>query len=127
MPHPTPYAVRLADEITRQLGQLTDHLTQLPPPQATQAIARILDPDDGVLGGITHLVITGSVFAKAEAERGALPAEVWLALGRASNELNDIALDLDEHRETLRHLSVRPAPATAKPPVPAPLVVRRRR
>ncbi|MFH8591537.1 hypothetical protein [Streptomyces rimosus] len=127
MSHPTPYAVRLADEITRQLGQLADHLAQLPPQEAPQALARILDPDNGILGGVTHLVITGSVFAKAEAERGALPAEVWLALGRASNELNDIALDLDEHRETLQHVSAHPTTRAAKPPVPAPLVVRRRR
>ncbi|OKI09423.1 hypothetical protein A6A06_01580 [Streptomyces sp. CB02923] len=127
MSHPTPYAGQLADEITRQLGQLADHLAQLPPHEAPQAIARILDPDDGVLGGVTHLVATGSVFAKTEAERGALPAEVWLALGRASNELNDIALDLDEHCEALRRISARPTTATAKPPVPAPLVVRRRR
>ncbi|KOG67363.1 MULTISPECIES: hypothetical protein [Streptomyces] len=126
MSHPTPYTVRLADEITRQLGQLADHLAQLPPQEAPQALARILDPDNGVFGGVTHLVITGSVFAKAEAERGALPAEVWLALGRASNELNDIALGLDEHRETLQHASAHPA-TRAAPPVPAPLVVRRRR
>ncbi|MFI5820212.1 hypothetical protein ACIA8I_13975 [Streptomyces rishiriensis] len=88
MSHPAPYPVRLADEITRQLVQLADHLSQLPPPQAAQVIARVLDPDAGVLGGLTHLVATGSVFAKDQAERGALPAEVWLALGRASNELH---------------------------------------
>ncbi|MEU9189242.1 hypothetical protein AB0D14_32800 [Streptomyces sp. NPDC048484] len=127
MPHPTAYPVRLADEITRQLGQLADHLSQLPPPQAAQVIARVLDPDTGVLGGITHLVATGSVFAKDQAERGALPAEVWLALGRASNELHDITLDLDEHQDTLRHVGAQPVTTTAKPPAPAPLVVRRRR
>jgi predicted transcriptional regulator len=119
--------VRLADEITRQLGQLADHLSQLPPPQAAQVIARVLDPDAGVLGGVTHLVATGSVFAKDQAERGALPAEVWLALGRASNELHDITLDLDEHKDALQHVSTQPATTAAKRPVPAPLVVRRRR
>ncbi|MGW2698275.1 hypothetical protein ACWC3Y_42260 [Streptomyces sp. NPDC001296] len=117
----------LADEITRQLSQLSDHLSQLPPHQATQVIARVMDPDDGVLGGITHLVATGSVFAKDQAERGALPAEVWLALGRASNELHDIALDLDEHHDVLQRIGTQPATTTAKPPAPAPLVVRRRR
>lgn len=127
MPHPTPYPVRLADEITRQLGQLADHLAQLPPHQATQVIARVLDPDDGVLGGVTHLVSTSSVFAKIQAERGVLPAEVWLALGRAANELDAMGGDLDEHREALRHVSTQPATKTAKPPAPAPLVVRRRR
>ncbi|WP_328320742.1 hypothetical protein [Streptomyces sp. NBC_00388] len=105
MPHPTPYPVRLADEITRQLAE---HLARLPPNEATPLIARILDPDDGALGGATHLVATGSTFAKFQAERGVLPAEVWLALGRAANELNDIAVDLDDHRETLRHVSTQP-------------------
>ncbi|MBW1597300.1 hypothetical protein [Streptomyces sp. JJ38] len=127
MPHSTPYPVRLADEITRQLGQLAEHMAQLPPHEAMQVIARVLNPDDGVLGGATHLVATSSVFAKNQAERGVLPAEVWLALGRAANELDAIGGDLDEHRETLRHVSTQPAATAAKPPVPAPLVVRRRR
>ncbi|MFD9288366.1 hypothetical protein ACFWBV_08640 [Streptomyces sp. NPDC060030] len=127
MSHPAPCPVELADDITRRLGQLADHLSQLPPPQAALVIARILDPDAGVLGGITHLVITGGVFAKDQAERGLLPPEVWLALGRASNELHDIALDLDEHQDTLRQVGTQPSTTAAKPPAPAPLVVRRRR
>ncbi|MEV7394014.1 hypothetical protein [Streptomyces sp. NPDC091215] len=127
MTHPIPDAVRLADTITRQLGQLADHLSQVPPPQAAQVIARVLDPDNGVLGGVNYLVATGSVFAKDQAERGALPAEVWLALGRASNELGDITLDLDEHKHTLQRVGSQPAATAAKPPAPAPLVVRRHR
>ncbi|MFG2430300.1 hypothetical protein [Streptomyces sp. NPDC048590] len=127
MSHPAPCPVELADDITRRLGQLADHLSQLPPPQAAQVIARILDPDAGVLGGITHLVTTGSVFAKNQAELGLLPPEVWLALGRASNELHDISLDLDEHQATLRQVGTQPSTTAAKPPPPAPLVVRRRR
>ncbi|GGS92797.1 hypothetical protein [Streptomyces chromofuscus] len=127
MPHPTPYPVRLADEITRQLGQLADQLSQLPASEATQVIARVLDPAGGVLGGFTHLVATGSVFAKNQAERGVLPAEVWLALGRAANELDSLGFDLDEHADTLKQFSARPAATAAKPPVAAPLVVRRRR
>lgn len=127
MSHSAPYPVRLADEITRQLGQLAVHLSQLPPPQAAQVIARVLDPHTGVIGGITQLVETGSVFAKDQAERGILPPEVWLALGRASNELHGIALDLDEHHATLQHVGTQPATTAAKPPAPAALVVRRRR
>ncbi|MFJ6017257.1 hypothetical protein [Streptomyces sp. NPDC092952] len=127
MPHPAPYAVRLTDEITRRLGQLADHLAQLPPPQAAQVIARTLDPDNGVLGGVTHLVATGSMFAKDQAGRGALPADVWLALGHASNALGDIALDMDEHIDTLQRIGAQPAATAARPPAPAPLVVRRRR
>ncbi|MEN8655294.1 hypothetical protein ABCR94_33115 [Streptomyces sp. 21So2-11] len=127
MSHPTPYPVRLADEITRQLGQLADHLTQLPPHEAMQVIARVFDPDDGLLVGVTGLVSVSSTFAKAQAERGKLPAEVWLALGRATNELDAIGGDLDEHRETLRRVNTQPATTTATAPAPAPLIVRRRR
>ncbi|XVV38382.1 hypothetical protein ACQPXT_34555 [Streptomyces sp. CA-100214] len=128
MSHPVPEPVKLADDVTRQLGQLADHLSRLPAPQAAQVIARVLDPEAGVLGGVTHLVITGSHFAKGEAERGVLPAEVWLALGRAANELHDIGLDLDEHQGLLKDLGARPATtAAAKPVAPAPLVARRHR
>ncbi|CAM5445283.1 hypothetical protein [Streptomyces hirsutus] len=123
MPRTAPYPIRLADEIAHQLGRLTDHLSQLPTHEAIQVIARVLEPQDGVLGRVTHLVATGSHFAKDQAERGILPAEVWLALGRAANELHDIALDLDEHTE----LTTRPAPIPAPPPNAAPLVARRRR
>ncbi|MGW4671460.1 hypothetical protein [Streptomyces sp. NPDC004324] len=127
MSHPVPQPVKLADDITRQLGQLADHFSQLPVPQAAQVIARVLDPEAGLLGGVTHLVITGSHFAKGEAERGVLPAEVWLALGRAANELHAISLDLDEHQNLLQNLGARPVTAAAKPPAPAPLVARRHR
>ncbi|MGW4345336.1 hypothetical protein ACWEL8_09690 [Streptomyces sp. NPDC004690] len=125
MSHPTPYPVKLADEIALQLGKLADHLTRLPPHQAAQAIAHVLDAESGVLGAVTHLMVTGSVFAKDQAERGALPAEVALALGRASHGLHDVALDLDEHQDVLRRFGAQPAAAVA--PVPAPLVVRRHR
>ncbi|WP_019070556.1 hypothetical protein [Streptomyces hokutonensis] len=127
MTHPAPDPVRLADEITRQLGRLTERLAQLPSDEATFVLARILDPDEGVLGGITSLMIAGSQFAKAQAEYGRLPAEICLDLGRAANELNDIGLDLDEHRATLHHVSQQPTTPAAKPPAPAPLVVRRHR
>ncbi|MEV0478772.1 hypothetical protein [Streptomyces prunicolor] len=127
MTHPTVNPVLLADEITRQLDRLTEHLAQLPPAETTFVIAHILDPDEGVLGGITSLMIAGSRFAQTQAEHGHLPAEVWLALGRAANELNDIGLDLDEHRATLHHISHQPTTTAAKPPAPAPFVVRRHR
>ncbi|MFF3501140.1 hypothetical protein [Streptomyces sp. NPDC003247] len=129
MPNPTPIPslTRLADDITRQLGQLTEHLAQLPADQAIPVIARVLDPEHGALGRFTHLVITGSHFARDQAERGILPAEVWLALGRAANELYDIGLDIDEHADTLTSLSTRSATTVAQPPAAAPLVVRRRR
>ncbi|MGW5679700.1 hypothetical protein ACWEV4_32270 [Streptomyces sp. NPDC003860] len=129
MPDPTPYPIRLAGEIARQIDQLAEQLIQAPPPLAAQIIAAVLDPEDGVLGRFTTLVATGSHFAKDHAEHGLLPAEVWLALGRAANELHDIGLDVDEHTETLRQLA-RPAtpgtrPAAAKPA--SPLVARRHR
>ncbi|MFE9686758.1 hypothetical protein [Streptomyces sp. NPDC006285] len=127
MSHPTPDPIALADDIASQLGRLASQLAQLPPAQATRVIARVLDPDNGVFGRITQLVITGSRFAENQAERGTLPAQVWLALGRAANELNDIALDLDEHHVTLRHLANQPALTAGKPSAPASPVFGRRR
>ncbi|MER7540378.1 hypothetical protein ABTX77_37215 [Streptomyces sp. NPDC097704] len=127
MSHPAPYPVRLADEIARQLGRLTDHLAQLPPHEAVQVIAHVLDPDGGLLDRVTGLISVSSTFAKTQAERGVLPAEVWLALGRATNELDAIGGDLDEHCEPLHHISNRPAAQATKPPSPAPLVLRRHR
>ncbi|MFJ2175894.1 hypothetical protein ACIOHE_23755 [Streptomyces sp. NPDC087851] len=128
MTRPTPYPVRLADEIARQLGQLTDHLSHLPPAEATQVIARVLGSDeDGVLDRVTHLMATSSVVAKAQAENGVLPPEAALALARAANDVHDVHLDLDEHLETLRDFSTGAAGPAVKPPTPAPLVVRRHR
>ncbi|MER7728518.1 hypothetical protein [Streptomyces sp. NPDC096323] len=127
MPHPYPHPSWLADEITRQLGQLANQLAHTPAREATQLLARILNPDGGILAGVNHLVATGSTFAKDQAERGALPPEVWLALGRASNELDAIGGDLDEHRETLRSVATQPATTTSIAPAPVPLVVRRHR
>ncbi|CAL9365606.1 hypothetical protein SUDANB105_00756 [Streptomyces sp. enrichment culture] len=127
MPLPPPYAVRLADEIARQLQVLSHHLAQLPTGQATQVLGRILDSEDGLLGRVTALVITGSHFAKDQAEHGALPAEVWLALGRAANQLDDIGLDLDEHADTIRALGTQPTTGAAAQPAASALVVRRRR
>ncbi|GGZ40470.1 hypothetical protein [Streptomyces poonensis] len=125
---PPPYAVRLADEIARQLQALSHHLAELPTGQAAQVLGRVLDAEDGLLGRVTALVITGSHFAKDQAERGALPAEVWLALGRAANQLDDIGLDLDEHADTIRAVGTGPTtgPAESQPAASA-LVVRRRR
>lgn len=124
------FAAHRAISIRHQLDALTRFLAEpgLPPERAVDAVARILDPEKGVLAHFTDLVGAASRFARGEAERGALPAEIWLALGRAANELQDISADLEEHADTLRDLSGRPAPAVAAtPPAAAPLVVRRRR
>ncbi|MFE6779912.1 hypothetical protein [Streptomyces sp. NPDC057702] len=128
MSQPVPPPMRLADAITRRCGQLANQLAQLPPGQAAQVTARVLDADTGAFGDVLHPLVAGSVFAKGQAEGGALPAEVCLALGRGANELHDIAVDLDEHRGALQRLGSRPAAASMKPPAePALLVVRRRR
>ncbi|AUH40535.1 hypothetical protein [Streptomyces sp. CMB-StM0423] len=129
MPRPTGYAERLTDDITHRIALLADHLSQLPPDQAAQVIARTLDsaPETGLLGAVTHLMAVSSVFAKNQTARGTLPPEVWLALGRAANTLDDIARDLDEHLDVLRHVGNRPAEPEAAPPAPAPPVDRRRR
>ncbi|MFI1890218.1 hypothetical protein [Streptomyces jumonjinensis] len=115
----TPGPVRLAGDIARQIDQLAEQLIQAPPPLAAQIIATVLDPEEGVLGRVTTLVATGSHFAKGHAENGLLPPEVWLALGRATNELHDIGLDLDEHTDTLRQLA-RPVPPGTTPTVTKP-------
>ncbi|MFE8911043.1 hypothetical protein [Streptomyces globisporus] len=127
MSHPAPYLMGLADEITRQLHLLAEHVAVLPPHQATQVIAHIINPDAGLLDGVTGLVSVSSTVARVQAERGVLPAEVALALGRATNDLDAVGGDLDEHHDTLRRFGAQPAIGAAKPPAPAPLVVRRRR
>ncbi|WP_217570516.1 hypothetical protein [Streptomyces sp. GbtcB7] len=129
MTDPISYPVRLADDIARQLTQLAEHLSQAPSRQAAQILGRVLDCDEGVLGRFTTLMVTGAHFAKDTSEHGLLPPEVWLAIGRAANELHDIGMDLDEHTEVLDALAstVAPAPTTAPKPVPTAMVVRRRR
>ncbi|WSQ12897.1 hypothetical protein OG604_36865 [Streptomyces sp. NBC_01231] len=125
----TTYADYLTDSISRQLSDLTEHVAQpgLAPEATTRALARILDPEEGPLARFAALMATSSAFAKKQAERGALPAEVWLALGRATNELAAIEGNLDEHADTLKHLSTRPTATAARSPTATALVVRRRR
>ncbi|WP_406401900.1 hypothetical protein [Streptomyces uncialis] len=116
----TPYHARLAGEIARQIDQLAGHLVQAPPREAAQIIATVLDPDGGVLGRITTLLATASHYAKDRTENRVFPPEVWLALGRAANELHDVGLDLDAYADTFRQLARRTAAGgTAPPPKPA--------
>ncbi|OII62187.1 hypothetical protein BJP40_03765 [Streptomyces sp. CC53] len=114
-----------------RLALLNQYLTQhgLTQPDTAQVLQHLFDPKDGVLTQFTALVTTASRFAQDQATRGLLPPEVWLALGRAANELHDIGLDLEEHLDTLTASADRSPSAgeAAKPPVPAPLVVRRHR
>lgn len=105
----TPYHARLAGEIARQIDQLAGHLVQAPPREAAQIIATVLDPDGGVLGRITTLLATASHYAKDRTENRVFPPEVWLALGRAANELHDVGLDLDAYADTFRQLARRTA------------------
>lgn len=131
-PLPHTYGDYLADSIVSRLTELAKYLTlQSPSPEVTaRVLARVLDPEDGVLGSFTGLMAAGSRFAQNQAERGLLPAEVWLALGRADNELAGIGVDLEEHTELLTSLRVPPAgdsTSAAKPPGAVPLVVRRHR
>lgn len=129
MPDPTPYAVTLAKDIAHQLNQLTEHLAQAPPRQAAKILGTVLDADEGVLGRMTGLMATSSQIAQHRAQAGFFPPEVSLALGRASNDLHDIALDLDEHTDDIHRLANPPTathPAAAKP-VASDMVVRRHR
>ncbi|WP_420036019.1 hypothetical protein ACN2WE_30785 [Streptomyces sp. cg28] len=122
-------SIRLAGTITAQLGQLRRHLAQAPPHEAAQILATVLDYDTGLLGEVTKLVETGSRFTRDHSERGVLPPEVWLALGRAANELNDVGADLSEHTGTIKQVAAPTAPSTspATMPVASAMVLRRRR
>ncbi|QNE74553.1 hypothetical protein [Streptomyces finlayi] len=123
------YPVRLAEDITGLLRTLDDHLAQASPQIAAQILGKILDPDNGVLTGVTELMETGSRFARDNVHRGALPPEVWLAMGRAANELHDVGTDLSDHTDALRQFAKPPAPASTAPPKPvaSAMVVRRSR
>ncbi|MBC2878056.1 MULTISPECIES: hypothetical protein [Streptomyces] len=130
MPDPTPYPVLLADNIARQLGLLAQHLAQAPPEQTAQILGRVLDTDTGVLGQVTALAETGARSTRAHAEQGSFPPELWLALGRAANDLHGLCTDISDHVEDFQRLA-RPTRAEAAPRPPAPVaaafVARRRR
>ncbi|MCY0933835.1 hypothetical protein [Streptomyces sp. H34-S4] len=116
----------LARQTAQQIALLNEHLTVAPSEQAARILGQVLDPHEGVLGSLTALVATGSRFAQDRASAGLLPPEVWLALGRAANELNDIALDLDDHAEDIHRLTQQQQTTTV-PPAPSALVARRHR
>ncbi|MER5782637.1 hypothetical protein ABT104_13055 [Streptomyces mobaraensis] len=130
MPDPTPYPVLLADNIARQLGLLAQHLSQAPPEQTAQILGRVLDVQDGILGQVTTLVETGARSTRAHAEQGTFPPEVWLAMGRAANDLNGLCAELSDHATDFQRLA-RPtrADTAARPPAPvaAAFVTRRHR
>ncbi|TFI21336.1 hypothetical protein [Streptomyces sp. 4R-3d] len=119
MTDPTSYPVRLAGDIAGLLDTLNEHLIQATPQEAAQILAKVLDGEDGVLGRMTGLMVTGSHFAKDLSTRDLLPTEVWLALGLAANELHDIGLDIDEHTDTITALATPPPAATVAVPKPA--------
>ncbi|MGW6742852.1 hypothetical protein ACWGDX_19370 [Streptomyces sp. NPDC055025] len=119
MPDPTPYAVLLADDIARRLGHLAEHLSQASPQQAAQILGNVIEANEGVLGQVTALLVTGSRLAQHHARAGSLPPEIGLALGRAANKLHDIALDLDEHADDIERLAEPPAAASAEAARPA--------
>ncbi|MEI5100897.1 hypothetical protein RB200_23145 [Streptomyces sp. PmtG] len=125
------YPVRLAQDIASLLKTLDDYLYQAEPGVAAKIFGAVLDAEDGLLTRVTDLVSTGSQFAQSQAHRGMLPPEVWLAVGRAANELHSIGRNLDEHTDSFKQLAAPPTPAPARtaPPSPAAsaMVVRRSR
>lgn len=122
-------SVQLAEAVAGQLGQLRRLLALAPPHEAAQILAGVLDYDTGILGEVTQLVETGSRFAKVHSERGVLPPEVWLALGRAANELDSVGGDLSEHTGTIKQVGKPTAPSRrpTAAPVASAMVIRRRR
>ncbi|MFF4361546.1 hypothetical protein [Streptomyces sp. NPDC001604] len=129
MTNPTPTSVQLANHIAHQLGQLRRLLALAPPHEAAQILGNVLDYDTGILGEVTGLVETGSRFAKTHSEHGILPPEVWLALGRAANELGSVGVDLHEHTGAIKQIAMPTAPSTgpAGRPSTSAMVVRRHR
>ncbi|MEV5878073.1 hypothetical protein AB0L75_28370 [Streptomyces sp. NPDC052101] len=129
MSDPSPYSVQLAASVARQIDQLTRHLAQSPPREAAQILGAVLDYDEGILGRVTDLVGAGSRFAQDHSQRGILPPEVWLALGRAANELDSVGVDLAEHTDAIQQLTGPPTPTSSPTPKPvaSAMVVRRRR
>ncbi|NNN33062.1 hypothetical protein HLK59_22400 [Streptomyces sp. S3(2020)] len=122
-------SVQLADAIAVQFGQLRRHLALAPPHEAAHILARVLDYDTGLLSEVTELVAIGSRFAKDHSERGLLPPDVALALGRAAHELNSVGVDLNEHTGTIERLAA-PTPPSSRPaavPVASAMVIRRHR
>lgn len=117
----------LVDNISQQLTHLTSRLAQLPPHQAIRLLPRVLDPTTGVLAGFTSLTAAGAHVSTTEAERGAVPGHVCLALHRAVNELRAAGSDLAPHLDTVARLGTQHGAEPALPPAPAPLVVRRGR
>ncbi|MFI5982125.1 hypothetical protein ACIBEA_14720 [Streptomyces sp. NPDC051555] len=115
----------LVRHITQEIGRLTAHLASAEPAEAAQVLAQVLAPE-GILDEVTDLMAAGSRFARDCATVGALPAEVWLAIGRAANELAAVSNDLAEHTEDLHRLA-RPPVVVGIPPVASPLVARRHR
>ncbi|WP_031046001.1 hypothetical protein [Streptomyces sp. NRRL F-5650] len=129
MTDPSSYPVRLAEDIASLIKTLDDHLDQAAPRQAAEILGKVLDTEDGVLARVTDLIGTGSRFAQQQAHRGMLPPEVWLAMGRASNELASVGMDLDEHAGAIKQLGAPSATASPLPPKPvaSAMVVRRSR
>ncbi|MFG2716993.1 hypothetical protein ACGFW5_01585 [Streptomyces sp. NPDC048416] len=123
------YPIRLAEDIAGLIKTLDDYLDQATPHQAARILGKVLDPEDGVLTRVTDLVETGTRFAQSQAHRGMLPPEVWLAMGRASNELHSVAMDLDDHADPIKQLGATPTTASTLPPSPvaSAMVVRRSR
>uniref|UniRef100_A0AAU2K093 Uncharacterized protein n=1 Tax=Streptomyces sp. NBC_00049 TaxID=2903617 RepID=A0AAU2K093_9ACTN len=50
----------LARHIAQPIALLNDHLVAAPPRQAAQILSQILEPEDGILGQLTALMVTGS-------------------------------------------------------------------
>ncbi|MBU7598881.1 hypothetical protein JGS22_014970 [Streptomyces sp. P38-E01] len=117
----------LVDEINHRLADLTSLLSQLPPQQVVRLLPSVLNSSTGALAGFTRLTAAGALISTTEAEQGAVPVKVCLALHRAATGLSSVGQDLAPHLAAVAHL---PAPHGAeglRRPAPAPLVVRRGR
>lgn len=127
MTAPSSHPVRLAEDITSLLKTLNDQLAQATPRQGAEILGKVLTYDDGVLTLVTDLIATGSRFAQGQAHQGALPPEVWLAMGRCANELERISAELDGPTDAFKQFGAPSAGTTPVKPVPSAMIVRRSR
>jgi hypothetical protein len=112
----TQYPGLLAHRVARGIDELADWLATAPPGQAAQIMHRVLDADEGILGRLSFLLATSSHYAKERA--GPQTADLWQELGRASNRLSDLALDLDGHAQQFAELTNPLTPVPPRPPAP---------
>ncbi|WP_129287498.1 hypothetical protein [Streptomyces sp. GZWMJZ-114] len=106
--------IRQIETAEAALRALADRLSALPPEDALRLLGRLFHSDGSPLSELTHVLCTGTEIARKQAQQGAWPDELALALAYAANALDEGALDLDEALDR-HHLPSRPAAGPSAP------------